>query len=127
MSGGVAHRGAHAVAKRRSDVAAESPLVRAVLIGIATLFLAVALLLPLSVVFASAFSKGIGPFMAALTEPETLSAIQLTLLTAAISVPLNAVFGIAAAWLISRYDFWGKARSSRSSTCRSVFPRSSPG
>jgi len=44
-----------------------------------------------------------------LTEPETWSAIQLTLLTAGISVPLNAVFGISAAWLVSRYDFWGKS------------------
>jgi sulfate/thiosulfate transport system permease protein len=109
MSGIVASRGGHGSAKRRSKVSDESPLVRAVLIGIAALFLGVALLLPLSVVFASAFSKGIGPFVTALTEPETLSAIQLTLLTAAIVVPLNAVFGISAAWLISRYDFWGKS------------------
>jgi sulfate transport system permease protein len=83
--------------------------VRWLLIGIAAAFLGVALLIPLSVVFASAFSKGFGPFWAALTEAETLSAIQLTLLTAAISVPLNALFGLAAAWLVSRYEFWGKS------------------
>jgi sulfate transport system permease protein len=109
MSGVVTSRGGSGAAKRRSKVSDESPIVRAVLIGIAALFLGVALLLPLSVVFASAFSKGIGPFVTALLEPETLSAIQLTLLTAAIAVPLNAVFGICAAWLISRYDFWGKS------------------
>jgi sulfate transport system permease protein len=109
MSGVVVRSGGHGSAKRRSRVSDESPLVRAVLIGVATLFLAVALLLPLSVVFAAAFSKGIGPFVTALSEPETLSAIQLTLLTAAIAVPLNALFGISAAWLISRYDFWGKS------------------
>jgi sulfate/thiosulfate transport system permease protein len=108
VSGIIASRqgGAH---QRHSEVAVESPWVRGLLIGIAATFLGVALLLPLSVVFASAFSKGIGPFWAALVQPETISAIQLTLLTAGIAVPLNAVFGIAAAWLISRYDFWGKS------------------
>jgi sulfate/thiosulfate transport system permease protein len=108
MAGVVANRqgGAHL---RHSEVAVESPWVRALLIGIAATFLGVALLLPLSVVFASAFSKGLGPFWAAIVEPETLSAIQLTLLTAGIAVPLNAVFGICAAWLISRYEFWGKS------------------
>jgi sulfate transport system permease protein len=105
----VTSRGGYGAAKRRSHVSDESPLVRWLLIGTAATFLGVALLLPLSVVFASAFSKGIGPFFAALALPETFSAIELTLLTAAIAVPLNAVFGISAAWLISRYDFWGKS------------------
>src|SRR5688500_2342077 len=109
MSGMVTTRGGRASPRRRSRAAEESPLVRWLLIGIATLFLGVALLLPLSVVFASAFSKGLGPVLTALSEPETISAIQLTLLTAAISVPLNALFGLAAAWLVSRYDFWGKS------------------
>jgi sulfate transport system permease protein len=108
MSGVVTSRGASA-GRRQSQVAVESPLVRWLLIGTAATFMAVALLLPLSVVFASAFSKGLAPFLAALSEPETISAIQLTLLTAAIAVPLNAVFGVAAAWLISRYDFHGKS------------------
>src|SRR5207244_1378828 len=85
------------------------PWVRAALIATAALFLGVALLLPLSVVFASAFSKGLGPFWVALKEPETWSAIKLTLLTAGIAVPLNAIFGIVAAWLVCRYDFWGKS------------------
>ncbi len=109
MSGIVTTRGGRGSPRPRSPVSEESPLVRWLLIGIAAAFLGVALLIPLSVVFASAFSKGFGPFWAALTEAETLSAIQLTLLTAAISVPLNALFGLAAAWLVSRYEFWGKS------------------
>jgi sulfate transport system permease protein len=109
MSGVVGQRARRFPPKRRSQVAVEGPWLRALLIGIAATFLGVALLLPLSVVFASAFSKGFAPFWAALTEPETWSAIQLTLLTAGISVPLNTVFGISAAWLVSRYDFWGKS------------------
>ena len=109
MSGVVGQRARRFPPKRQSQVAVEGPWLRALLIGIAATFLGVALVLPLSVVFASAFSKGVGPFWAALTEPETWSAIKLTLLTAAISVPLNAVFGVAAAWLVSRYDFWGKS------------------
>ena len=108
MSGAVVSR-LGAANKRSSDVATEAPWVRRLLIAIAVLFLGVALLLPLSVVFASAFSKGLEPFWAALSQSETLSAIELTLLTSAISVPLNAVFGMAAAWLVSRYDFWGKS------------------
>lgn len=108
MSGVVTSR-LGATGKRHSQVATESAWVRRLLIAVAALFLGVALLLPLSVVFASALSKGLEPFWAALSEPETVSAIQLTLLTAAIAVPLNAVFGMAAAWLVSRYDFWGKS------------------
>jgi sulfate transport system permease protein len=109
VSGIVTTRGGRSSPRPRSPVSEESPLVRWLLIGTAAAFLGVALLIPLSVVFAAAFSKGFGPFWAALTEAETLSAIQLTLLTAAISVPLNALFGLAAAWLVSRYDFWGKS------------------
>jgi sulfate transport system permease protein len=108
VSGIVATRQATA-GRRQSEVAAEAPWVRALLIGVATRFLGVAVLLPLSVVFASAFSKGIGPFWEALSQAETVSAIGLTLLTAGIAVPLYAVFGVAAAWLVSRYDFWGKS------------------
>jgi sulfate transport system permease protein len=108
VSGAVTSR-LGASSKRHSDVATEAPWVRRLLIAIAALFLGVALLLPLSVVFASAFSKGFEPFFAALSQSETISAIELTLLTAGIAVPLNAVFGMAAAWLVSRYDFWGKS------------------
>jgi sulfate transport system permease protein len=65
--------------------------------------------LPLVVVFAQAFSKGIGAYFAALTDPEALSAIKLTLAVAAISVSLNLVFGLVAAWSIAKFDFRGKS------------------
>ena len=65
-------------------------------------------MLPLVVVFAQAFSKGISAYFSALAEPEALSAIRLTLLVAAISVSLNLVFGVAAAWAIAKFDFRGK-------------------
>src|SRR5690606_33382728 len=59
--------------------------------------------------FSSALSEGIGAYLDALADEETRSAIRLTLLTASISVPLNLVFGGASAWLLSKYDFWGKS------------------
>jgi sulfate/thiosulfate transport system permease protein len=64
--------------------------------------------LPILTVFLEALAKGVGPYLAKLREPDTLSAIRLTLLTAAIAVPLNLVFGVAAAWLLSKYRFPGK-------------------
>ncbi len=67
------------------------------------------LIAPLLVVFVEAFGRGIGVYIDALALPDTMAALQLTLLVAAIAVPLNLVFGIAAAWLISKYDFKGKA------------------
>jgi sulfate transport system permease protein len=96
-------------AHRRDTQVGESVLVRVLLIAVALLFLAIFLVAPIATVFASAFSKGAGPYWAALAQDETIDAIKLTLLTAAISVPLNVVFGVAAAWLISKYDFWGKS------------------
>ncbi|HYO95139.1 MAG TPA: sulfate ABC transporter permease subunit CysW [Polyangiaceae bacterium] len=87
----------------------ESRWGRRVVIGVALAFLLVFLLLPLVSVFASAFAKGFGPYFEALAQPETLSAVRLTLITAAIAVPLNFVFGVAAAWSIAKYDFWGKS------------------
>ena len=79
-----------------------------VLIAIALLFLAVFLVLPLIVVFAEAFSEGARLYARAITEPEALAAIRLTVLTAAICVPLNTAFGLAAAWSIAKFDFRGK-------------------
>jgi len=83
--------------------------------GLAPLLLAAAaavvgvlIVMPLAVVFASAFAKGVGGYFAVFDEPDTWSAIQLTLTVAAISVPLNAVFGLAAAWAIARFEFRGK-------------------
>lgn len=107
MSGIVTQRanGAH----RRNSQIGESAWVRVLLILLALAFLGVFLVAPIATVFVSAFSKGAQPYFAALAQDETLDAIRLTLLTAGISVPLNVVFGIAAAWLISKYDFWGKS------------------
>ena len=81
----------------RRDLRTEPGPIRFVIIGLAVTFLTVFVVLPLVVVFAQAFSKGIGAYFAALTDPEALSAIRLTLAVAAISVSLNLVFGVIAA------------------------------
>ncbi len=82
---------------------------RLLLIAVALAFLVLFLLLPLILVFLEAFKHGVGTFMQTLGDPDTRSAIRLTLLVAAISVPLNLVFGIAAAWAIAKFEFKGKA------------------
>jgi sulfate/thiosulfate transport system permease protein len=87
---------------------AEPPAVRLALIAIALTFLALFLLIPVIAVFTEAFAKGIGEFFAAITSSESLAAIRLTLMTAAIAVPLNVSFGLAASWAIARFDFPGK-------------------
>jgi sulfate transport system permease protein len=92
----------------RPDTRTEPWLVRIVIIAIAVIFLTVFVVLPLVVVFAQAFSKGIGAYFSALTDPEALSAIRLTLAVAAISVSLNLVFGVIAAWAITKFEFAGK-------------------
>jgi len=92
----------------RDDVRTEPGPVRFVIIAIAVVFLTVFVVLPLVVVFAQAFSKGIGAYFSALSDPEALSAIRLTLWVAAISVGLNLVFGLTAAWAIAKFDFRGK-------------------
>src|SRR5262245_14162697 len=86
----------------------ESALVRRLLIAIALAFLGFFVFLPLIVVFASAFNKGWHLYWQSLSDPDAVSAIRLTLLTAAVAVPLNCVFGIAAAWAIAKFDFRGK-------------------
>lgn len=96
------------VAAARDNLRTEPRAVRIVIIALAMLFLSVFVVLPLVVVFAQAFSKGILAFLAALAEPEALAAIRLTLLVAAISVGLNLVFGLVAAWAIAKFDFPGK-------------------
>src|SRR5690349_7011818 len=78
------------------------------LIGVALLFLTLFLFVPLVAVFVEAFKKGVDVYLAAIVEPDALSAIKLTLITAAIAVPLNLVFGVAAAWCIAKFDFRGK-------------------
>jgi sulfate transport system permease protein len=92
----------------RADTRTEPWLVRAVIIAVAVTFLTVFVVLPLVVVFAQAFSKGIGAYFSALADPEALSAIRLTLTVAAISVGLNLMFGVIAAWAITKFEFRGK-------------------
>ena len=87
----------------------ESLAVRRTLIGIALVFVVLFLMLPLAAVFTEALRKGFGAYLEALKEPDAWSAIQLTLIAAAISVPLNLVFGVSAAWAIAKYEFWGKS------------------
>jgi sulfate transport system permease protein len=86
----------------------ESRSVKAVLIAAAMLFLALFLLVPLLVVFVEALRAGLPAFLKGLGDPDTIAAIQLTLLVAAISVPANLAFGICAAWAIAKYEFRGK-------------------
>ena len=83
--------------------------VRWTLITLALLFLTGFLVMPLAVVFSQAFSKGWSVYVSALVEPNALAAIRLTLLVAAITVPLNLVFGLSAAWSIAKFDFSGKS------------------
>ncbi|QNP50365.1 sulfate ABC transporter permease subunit CysW [Diaphorobacter aerolatus] len=87
----------------------EPRAVRWILIGIVMVFLLLFLVLPLAAVFTEALRKGLDAYLAGLREPDAWSAIKLTLITAAIAVPLNLVFGVAAAWCIAKYDFKGKA------------------
>jgi sulfate transport system permease protein len=90
-------------------VTTEAPWVRYTLTGVALAFILLFLVLPLAAVFAEAFRKGADAFLVALREPDAWSAIKLTLITAAIAVPMNLVFGVAAAWCIAKYEFRGKA------------------
>ncbi len=95
--------------KRRISPTSESRPVQWLLIGIAFLFMGVILLLPLYAVFHEAFLKGIGEFFAGLAHKDAQAAIRLTLLVAAIAVPLNVIFGLAASWAIAKFEFKGKA------------------
>jgi sulfate transport system permease protein len=86
----------------------EPPLVRGALLAVAVVFLAIFLVMPLVAVFAQALEKGLGAYLTALREPDAWAAIRLTLLTAAIAVPLNLAFGLAASWAIAKFEFPGK-------------------
>jgi sulfate transport system permease protein len=92
-----------------SAVTTERRSVRGLLIAIAVVFLCFFLLLPLVSVFVEAFRAGLGPYFAALAEKDAVAAIRLTLIVAAISVPANLVFGVAAAWAIAKFEFKGKS------------------
>jgi sulfate transport system permease protein len=87
----------------------EAAWVRRTLIGVALVFMFLFLVLPLAAVFTEAMRKGLDAYLDALKDPDAWSAIRLTLLTAAVAVPLNLVFGVSAAWAIAKYEFWGKS------------------
>jgi sulfate transport system permease protein len=100
---------AGSVAPRSVTAATTEPAwVRRGLIGLALVFLTLFLFVPLGLVFFEAFKKGFGVYLAAITDPDALSAIKLTLIAAVIAVPLNLVFGVAAAWSIAKFEFRGK-------------------
>ena len=94
--------------RRFRDAATETPLARYILVAIAVGFMALILLMPLLLVFIEAFRQGIPAFFEALGDVDALAAIRLTLLVAAIAVPLNLVFGVSAAWAIAKFEFKGK-------------------
>jgi sulfate transport system permease protein len=103
-----------APAKRRGELPSVSGVlepawVRIALISVALAFLTLFLFVPLVAVFAEAFKKGAGAYFAAITDPDAVSAIKLTLIAAFISVPLNLVFGVSAAWAIAKFEFRGKS------------------
>lgn len=93
----------------RSRATSEPVWIRWTLITITLLFLALFLLVPLAAVFTEALRKGFDTYITALTDPDALSSIKLTLIAAAIAVPLNLVFGVAAAWAIAKFEFKGKS------------------
>jgi sulfate transport system permease protein len=94
--------------ERVRQAVGEPAWIRRTLIGLAVFTLAAILLVPLAAIFHQAFHKGWSGYWAAITSPDTFSAIRLTLLACAIAVPLNVVFGVAAAWCIAKFDFPGK-------------------
>lgn len=94
---------------QRNSAITESRWVQWTLIAVAVSFLLFFLFLPLVAVFAEAFRNGVGTYLTALQEPDARSALRLTLITAAIAVPLNLVFGVCAAWAITKFEFRGKS------------------
>lgn len=91
------------------DATRESPIIRNTILIISLVFFASCLLLPLVLVFVEAFRQGVEVYFNALINPDTLAAVKLTLITAAIAVPINVVFGVAAAWSVAKFQFRGKS------------------
>ncbi len=106
MAGTVSNLGRRS--KRVNESITEPRWVRWTLTAVALIFLALFLVVPLVAVFKEAFSRGAGVYLAALSEPDAWHAIKLTLLAAAIAVPLNMIFGLSAAWAITKFRFRGK-------------------
>ncbi len=95
---------------RKESIATQEPLwVKVVLLSIALAFFGLFLFVPLALVFVEGLKQGLGVYWESITEPDALSAMKLTLIVAAIAVPLNLVFGVAAAWTIAKFDFRGKS------------------
>ena len=108
MNAPVKHPSA-AGAARDAAIRTTEPLpVRIALTGLALLFIGLFLVVPLVSIFTMALDKGIGVYVASLTDPDALSAVRLTLLTAGIAVPLNLAFGVTASWAIAKFEFRGK-------------------
>ncbi|HWA01232.1 MAG TPA: sulfate ABC transporter permease subunit CysW [Caulobacterales bacterium] len=96
-------------APARSPARRDPPLIVAALIGVTLLYMGLVLFLPLATVFIEALRKGFAAYAAALTEPDAMAAIRLTLMVAGLSVLSNTVFGLAAAWAVAKFEFWGKS------------------
>lgn len=110
VASGISLGGTTATGKtRKSRANTEPPLVRWILTLIALAFLGLFLVVPVAIVFVEAFKKGTEVYLASIREPDALAAIKLTLLTTAIAVPLNTLFGLAAAWGIAKFRFRGKS------------------
>ena len=92
----------------KDSITTESSLVRRLLIGAAALHLTLFLLIPLAAIFAEGLKHGLGAYLDSFANDDALAAIRLTLLVAAVAVPVNALFGVAAAWAIAKFDFVGK-------------------
>lgn len=108
MAGNVLLQPNTAPASQKKTAASEPVWVRTILITISLVFLGLFLVLPLITIFIQAFDQGVKVYLAAITDPEAMSAIKLTLLVIVIAVPLNAIFGVAAAWAVSKFQFRGK-------------------
>ena len=108
VTGRLAVPGGHARRLEANLATRDSAWVKWPVISLALAFFALFLVLPLVAVFVEAFRKGAAVYFAALTEPDAVAALKLTLTAAAIAVPLNLVFGVAAAWAVAKHDFTGK-------------------
>jgi sulfate transport system permease protein len=108
MAGAFSSLGRHEITTPMSKATAEPPAVRLLLITVALLFLGLFLVVPLAAVFTQAFARGFEVYIAAITEPDAWHAVKLTLIAAGIAVPLNTLFGLAAAWAIAKFRFRGK-------------------
>jgi len=109
MAGTIALRKGPATAAPGRAATTEQPWIKWLLVAVTLIFLTLFLFVPLLAVFTEALRKGLGAYFASFNEPAALAAVKLTLITAAIAVPLNLVFGLAAAWSIAKFNFRGKS------------------